>query len=259
MLSFLKKKRSELDGWLSQRGLAHTFSLPRYQLHSNISPLIQAHAKSPCLDAGSGRSPLKKLFQAQSLEVVSIDIDDRSGEVDHIADLQEMQVIKSASMQTVICIQVLEHVPRPWDASREIARVLKPGGFLILSVPHLSVIHEAPQDYYRYTSYGLTSLLEPVGLKVKEIHESGGLIGFLAHGLSTVFLCSLGAVPALRWLAWLFNYVLLIQMLRPVDRLIGLKKVYPCNYIVVAQKNQEPRQREQNFERSGPDGGMEGS
>lgn len=240
VLAFLQRQRRILDRRLTERGLAHTCSLPLFQLHRNLWGWIDAHAKGVCLDAGSGRSPLKRRLQDRGLRTISIDVEDRAGQVDRIADIQEMPVIGDGSIGTVICTQVLEHLPRPWAAAREISRVLEPGGALILSVPHLSLIHEAPNDFFRFTRYGLESLLAEAGLRVNEIRESGGLLSFLAHGASALLLCTFGAVPGLRRLTWAANYLVLVRMLDPVDRLIGFRSRYPCNYVVLAFKEGTP-------------------
>ncbi|REJ84673.1 MAG: SAM-dependent methyltransferase [Acidobacteria bacterium] len=239
MLDYLRARRGELNDWLTREGLQHTFSLPTYLLHRRTHPLVAAHARSPCLDAGSGRSPWKPLLLDMGHRVVSIDVEDRSGDVDILTDVQDMPEVAESSMATVLCTQVLEHVPRPWQALREIHRVLRPGGHLVLSVPHLSVIHEAPHDYYRYTRYGLAALCEEAGLEVEEIEESGGLVCFLSHGFSMLFLCTFGVLPGMRRLAWGIN-LLFIRLLEPVDRLLGGASVYPCDYVVLARKPHTP-------------------
>jgi SAM-dependent methyltransferase len=69
--------------------------------------------------------------------------------------------LPDASEDVVMCLAVLEHVPRPWDAMREMQRVLKPGGTLLLYVPFLSPYHAMPGyygDFFRYTEDGLRSL-----------------------------------------------------------------------------------------------------
>lgn len=239
MLRFLRAKRSELDTWLTEKGVAHTFSLPVYQLHQHTLPLVEQYAAGRCLDAGSGRSPWKPLLAERGIQVLSLDVEDRAGEVDIIADLQHMPVIEDASVATVLCTQVLEHLPRPWDAMAEICRVLSPGGHLILSVPHLSVIHEAPHDYYRYTRYGLTALCEQAGLEVVRIEEAGGLISFLSHAVSMVLFCTLAAVPGLRWVTWKINLAF-IHLLHALDRLLGAARIYPCNHVLLARKPAAP-------------------
>ena len=236
VLSFLSARRAELGDWLTREGLAHTFSLATWRLHRLTEPLLDRAARGRLLDAGSGRAPYLSALRSRGVEIVTLDVEDRSGTTDLVADLQDMPEVETASMDTVLCTQVLEHVPRPWQAVAEIARVLAPGGHLILSVPHLSAIHEAPGDFYRYTRYGLDSLLVGAGLEVMEIRASGGLLCFLGHGLSMLVLGTLGALPGLRRPAWALNYALLVRVLEPIDRLIGFESVFACDYVVLARK-----------------------
>lgn len=235
-LASLRARRAELAEWLDRRGLAHTFSLATWRLHRTTAPLLARYARGRLLDAGSGRAPHLEALRGRGVRVVTLDAEDRSGATDLVADLQAMPQVASACFDTVLCTQVLEHVPRPWDALAEIARVLAPGGHLILSVPHLSAIHEAPADYYRYTRYGLDALLRGAGLEVHELRASGGLLCFLGHGLSMGVLGTLGALPGLRRLAWALNYALLVRALEPLDRLLGLARVLPCDTVALARK-----------------------
>jgi SAM-dependent methyltransferase len=168
--------------------------------------------------------------------LVSIDLEDRSGDVDVLADVQAMPQIESDSFDTVLCTQVLEHVPRPWDAMGELRRVLAPGGILVLSVPHLSVIHEAPHDFYRYTRFGIEALCEQAGLEIVELVPTGGILTFLGHGASGFIMSTLGTVPLLRWPTWMLNYLLLVVALGWLDRLVGLPGLYPCDHVAVVQK-----------------------
>jgi 2-polyprenyl-3-methyl-5-hydroxy-6-metoxy-1,4-benzoquinol methylase len=235
-MSFLARCRQEVDRRLTQRGRAHTLSLTRYALHSHTIRLLDAHARGRVLDAGSGRSPYKPLLRQRGLEVLSIDVADRAGEVDILGDLQDMPAVASGSVDTVLCTQVLEHLPRPWQAMAEFARVLRPGGVLVLSTPHLSAVHEAPHDFYRYTSYGLRELLAQAGLEPIEVAAASGLIAFLAHPVSYVLLSMTVRVPLLREIAWLVNYLLLVRGLGIVDRLVGLRSTYPCDHVLAARK-----------------------
>lgn len=80
---------------------------------------------------------------------------------DIVGDLQAMPV-DDAFYDSVICLAVLEHVPRPWDGVKEMLRVLKPGGFLFLYVPFLAPYHAEPgyySDFWRFTDEGIKTLL----------------------------------------------------------------------------------------------------
>lgn len=81
---------------------------------------------------------------------------------DIIGDIMNMP-LKSSSYDVVICLAVLEHVPKPWLAMEEMVRVLKPGGSLFLYVPFLYPYHAMPGyygDYVRFTEDGIRSLCE---------------------------------------------------------------------------------------------------
>jgi SAM-dependent methyltransferase len=78
------------------------------------------------------------------------------------------------SFDTVLCAQVLEHIPQPQRLIEEAFRVLKVGGRFILTAPQTWGLHEEPQDYYRFTQYGLRYLLESAGFEVQSIAARGG-------------------------------------------------------------------------------------
>lgn len=79
---------------------------------------------------------------------------------DIVGDVMQLS-LPNETYDAVICLAVLEHVPRPWDAVKEMYRVLKPGGFLFLYIPFLSPYHAMPGyygDYFRFTEDGIRSL-----------------------------------------------------------------------------------------------------
>jgi len=60
----------------------------------------------------------------------------------------------------IVCTEVLEHTLDPFSAVKEIYRLLKPGGILILSVPFNFRIPGPLPDCWRFTLYGLKQLLK---------------------------------------------------------------------------------------------------
>lgn len=77
------------------------------------------------------------------------------------------------SLDAVLLLDVLEHLPRPEDCWKEIARVLKPGGLFILKVPFLYPIHDAPLDFQRWTQYGLRHLAQKYGFVIRQATPVG--------------------------------------------------------------------------------------
>jgi len=82
-------------------------------------------------------------------------------------DAQKLPVLDD-SMDTVILTEVLEHVPDPVATLNEIFRVLKPSGKLVMSMPFLYPIHDAPYDFQRLTLFGLHELAKRTKFTIDE-------------------------------------------------------------------------------------------
>lgn len=80
-------------------------------------------------------------------------------------DAQQLPFLEN-SMDAVLLLDVLEHLPRPADCLREIARVLKPTGILVLKVPFLYPLHDVPLDFHRWTHFGLQQLVQQHGFRL---------------------------------------------------------------------------------------------
>jgi SAM-dependent methyltransferase len=87
------------------------------------------------------------------------------------------------SFDAVLCTEVLEHLPTPARTLSEARRVLKDGGWLLLTTPFQYHAHQRPYDYFRYTAQGLTSLLGDAGFDEIEIRRSGDSLAVLLYAL----------------------------------------------------------------------------
>lgn len=156
-------------------GLLGLFINPFYLARRGLWRAISAagsRLQGPLLDVGCGSKPYRDLFQVD--RYVGLDIDSETARNRGVADVfydGNRFPFADAEFQSVLCNQVLEHVFGPEEFLREIARVLKPGGKLLLTVPFVWDEHEQPFDYARYSSFGLRALLTRTGLRVIEQHK----------------------------------------------------------------------------------------
>lgn len=78
-----------------------------------------------------------------------------------------------AAFDTVFCLEVLEYQWSPRKALKEINRILKPGGTLILSVPFLHRV-DSDRDYWRLSDKGLHRMLKETGFNISWMKSQGG-------------------------------------------------------------------------------------
>jgi len=81
--------------------------------------------------------------------------------------------VDEASVDCVLCTEVLEHVPDPAAFLRRVQKCLRPGGRLLLTVPFAARWHFVPHDYWRFTPSGLGLLLEEAGFSEIAVHARG--------------------------------------------------------------------------------------
>jgi 2-polyprenyl-3-methyl-5-hydroxy-6-metoxy-1,4-benzoquinol methylase len=134
-------------------------------------------ASGALLDYGCGSRPYEETLRPNITQYIGADVAFAHGsKVDVLLEPSSPLPWMEGTFDTVLSTQTLEHVPDPFFYIREAARVLKPGGVLILTAPMSWRHHEEPYDYFRFTKYGLKELLERAGLEVESIDACGGLI-----------------------------------------------------------------------------------
>src|ERR1039457_4523487 len=133
-------------------------------LCAEVAMSFQHQERPKIFDIGCGNKPYKDFFENSIYIGMNYTID--GALPDLLGDAMSIP-IKNDSFEIVLCTQVIEHVSEPIRMMMEISRVLKPGGFLILSGPFYWPIHEEPYDYYRYSKYGMKYLVQNAGLDLQ--------------------------------------------------------------------------------------------
>lgn len=143
-----------------------------------LAECIRSHASGILVDVGCGEKPYQSLTRDLVSEHIGVDhpgTDHDRSNIDVFATAYET-TLADAFADTVLCTAVLEHLERPGDAIREMHRILKPGGCLILSAPFFWHLHEEPRDFFRYSRFGLQYLIEDAGFEVVQIIALSGFI-----------------------------------------------------------------------------------
>ncbi len=102
-----------------------------------------------------------------------------------VGDARSMP-FKDESVDSVLCTEVLEHVPQPDEVFGEIRRVLRPAGLLLLTAPMEWNLHKTPHDYRRFTSFGLLDLAHRHGFEPLALERIGGVFSLVGSRLAEV-------------------------------------------------------------------------
>ncbi len=211
-----------------------TLSPSRVALRRVLQPLIAEYALGTCLDAGAGWQAHRHLLLPFVERYIALDLDPKRGRSDVLGSTLELP-LRSQTLDTVYCSQVLEHVTDDLRLFQEFERVLKPGGILILTAPHLGYLHNEPHDYRRVTRHGQIGLARRHGLEVLESRPAGGLLCFLAHPPSVVVKALAEPLPIVREGVGFLNG-LCSQFVEGIDRILDRPKRYALNEVLVARR-----------------------
>lgn len=148
---------------------------------------LKSHASGRLLDLGCGKAPLYGVYKTLASEVTCVDWGNslhQTTYLDKEADLTKPIDLPDQAFDTIILSDVLEHIPVPLDLCREIARLLAPGGKLIMNVPFFYPLHETPYDFYRYTEFALRRFMELSHMKVIQLEPIGGAVEIISDIMS---------------------------------------------------------------------------
>lgn len=216
-----------------------TYSTRRRLLDRDLASVLP-HFQGRVLEIGAGRRQRRGRFVPPIARVTSWVHADRDAEQgpDVRADGCALP-FAAKTFDTVLCLEVLEYVWQPAAALGEMARVLKPGGTLLLSTPFAHRM-DTPDDYWRFTEAALRRLLQEAGFEVVLCARQGGA---WAVALGAARLIVSVQADRLRW--WLS------VLLRPLFSLTAgrdrraseasaIVAAYPTGYLCVARRSGTP-------------------
>lgn len=234
MYNLIKKRAKKIADDLAGQPDYFLMDSHLYSLFIKLEPVLSQYTQGKCLDVGAGRLAYKPLIEKRANQYISLDIERKSPALDYLGDAHHLP-FKDNSFETVFCSQVLEHVVSPKQVLKEIYRVLKPDGQAIISAPHIGYLHNEPNDYFRFTHYGLTYLIKGVGLKPILIQPAGGLLSLLGAIPSKIILPLTYGLPGWGRLIFFFNKIW-VKFIVWLDNHLERKKLFALNFILVAKK-----------------------
>jgi SAM-dependent methyltransferase len=128
-------------------------------------------------DIGCGKKPYREFITPHCTKYIGVDHAGTS------QGLEQVDIIGSAynttldasSGDVVFSSAVLEHLEEPLKALKEMNRICKQGGTIVLAAPLSWQVHDKPRDFFRYTCYGLEYLMKESGFTVKELIPLSGI------------------------------------------------------------------------------------
>jgi len=208
------------------------------EIEDAVAALARGLPAAACvLDAGAGEGQYARHFRAAAL-LWRGSGGGRHGvdysRLDAVADLTALP-FRTGAFDAVLNIVTIEHLREPGRALAEMARVAAPGASLLVAAPHEWEVHQAPHDYFRFTRYGLTYLLEQAGWEVREVRAAGGYFRLLARRLLNGLQFFSGGW---RWVGFIPAAILLVPpaLILPFLDSLDRNRNFTVGYICTARK-----------------------
>lgn len=199
---------------------------------------IPKYVRGKLADLGCGNVPFYDVYKNLVSENICVDWPNtmhKNQFLDFECDLNKPLPFSTWEFDSIIISEVLEHISSPEIIWSEMARILKPQGKILLSIPFFYKIHEAPFDFYRYTEFALKNFADKNGLHVLELKSFGGLpeilTDILAKNLVKIPLVGKICCSLLQDFCWFFVNT---SMGKKVSGNSGV--AYPLGYFMVVEK-----------------------
>ncbi|MEZ5024880.1 MAG: methyltransferase domain-containing protein [Chitinophagales bacterium] len=177
------KKKEFYPDWLSI--FYNTSFISRLRLLQGVKKYAH-ELNGRLLDFGCGEKPYMELFSVD--EYIGLDIE-KSGHTHENSNVDvyyDGKVIPfdSGYFDSFFSSEVFEHVFNLPIVLKEINRVIKPGGKLLITVPFAIHEHEEPFDFARYTTFGVKSILNDNGFEVLSMDKTNHYVEVLFQSMA---------------------------------------------------------------------------
>ena len=136
--------------------------LAHQAIHDTVVRILEKLPAGALLDVPAGEGALAASLIAAGFEVSCCDLYPEIFRLEGVTvrrgDLNGQLPFEDSSFDYITCVEGLEHIENPQQAMREFARMLRPGGHLIVSVPNILNIEER----LKWLIHGYTSHFKPV-------------------------------------------------------------------------------------------------
>ena len=135
------------------------------------------------LDVGAGRGDFFDGLRGRN--TLALDVYPYP-EIDVVCDLTLTNPFKPGSVDVILLLNVLEHVYDSKALFGALARLLKPGGRLLVAIPFMVKMHQIPLDFVRYTHFALEQLAADHGLEIAVLEGFYDPMFFLGEGIRNI-------------------------------------------------------------------------
>ena len=188
---------------------------------------ISINGKTIDLGAKNGKASYYRFFNLKYSEIDYVDINPTESNILKL-DLEKNLPISDKSYNSVLAINLFEHIFNIQNLIEEIYRILDDEGKLIGSTPFMKEYHSDPNDFYRYTQDFYKKMFEKVGfVNIELILVGQGLFHVVAENVGKLL-----KIKILRYLFW----ELCIGIDKLLNKFYKNNKNYYCSIIFLCEK-----------------------
>ena len=166
------------------RGRIRNFLLDHIALIQG--PVLEVGSLLPMTNGGYAFWAYNRNLVEKETEWLGLDFQ-AGNNVDVVADIENETKLPSDYFQTVLCSEVMEHLYKPWDALKEMHRLLKKDGYILITTLFSFPIHGYPDDYWRYSPSCMERLMKDAGFRDIKVLTAGNNTFALANDVAGAF------------------------------------------------------------------------